>query len=69
MSKILVMTFRNEEGRAFRIRLRYPREDLSSQDVNAVMDLILARNVFATSGGDLVEKVGAQIVETSTTSL
>ncbi|WP_438317227.1 DUF2922 domain-containing protein [Candidatus Caldatribacterium sp. SIUC1] len=69
MSKILVMTFRNEEGRAFRIRLRYPREDLSPQDVNAVMDLILARNIFATSGGDLVEKVGAQIVETSTTSL
>jgi|UniRef100_A0A7V3YET4 hypothetical protein len=69
MSKILVMTFRNEEGRAFRIRLRYPREDLSPQDVNAVMDLILARNVFATSGGDLVEKVGAQVVETNTTSL
>jgi hypothetical protein len=69
MSKILVMTFRNEEGRAFRIRLRYPREDLSPQDVSAVMDLILVRNVFATSGGDLVEKVGAQVVETNTTSL
>ncbi|MEN3203586.1 MAG: DUF2922 domain-containing protein [Atribacterota bacterium] len=69
MSKILVMTFRNEEGQAFRVRLRYPREDLTSEDVANVMDLILARNIFATSGGDLVEKVGAQVVETNATAL
>lgn len=69
MSKVLVMTFRNEGGQVFRIRLRYPRENLHSDDVAQVMDLILARNVFATSGGDLVEKVGAQLVETSATAL
>lgn len=69
MSRILVMTFRNEEGRAFRIRLRYPKENLQPEEVGNVMDLILTRNVFATSGGDLVEKVGAQIVETNTTAL
>lgn len=69
MSKVLVMAFRNEEGQAFRLRLRYPRENLSSEEVAQVMDLILARNVFATSGGDLVEKIGAQIVETNATAL
>lgn len=69
MSKVLVMSFRNEEGQTFRIRLRYPREDLRAEDVAGVMDLILNRNVFATSGGDLVEKIGAQLVETNATSL
>lgn len=69
MSKILVMTFQNEEGQTFRVRLRYPREDLTSEDVANVMDLILARNIFATSGGDLVAKVGAQVVETNATTL
>lgn len=69
MSKVLVMAFRNEEGQTFRIRLRYPRESLRPEDVTQVMDLILARNVFATSGGDLVEKIGAQIVETNATAL
>lgn len=69
MSKVLVMSFRNEEGQTFRIRLRYPREDLRAEDVAGVMDLILDRNIFATSGGDLVEKIGAQLVETNATSL
>lgn len=63
------MAFRNEEGQAFRIRLRYPRENLNSEEVAQVMDLILARNIFATPGGDLVEKIGAQIVATNTTTL
>lgn len=69
MSKVLVMSFRNEEGQTFRIRLRYPREDLRAEDVAGVMDLILDRNIFATSSGDLVEKIGAQLVETNATSL
>lgn len=63
------MTFKNEAGQNVNIRLNYPRENLTPEAVSAVMDTIIAKNVFATTGGDLVEKVGAYIEELSRTSL
>lgn len=69
MARVLVMTFKNEAGQNVNIRLNYPRENLTPEAVSAVMDTIIAKNVFATTGGDLVEKVGAYIEELSRTSL
>lgn len=69
MAKVLVMTFKNEAGRNVNVRVNYPRENLTGQEVDAVMDTILQKNIFPTTGGDLVEKVGAQIVETTVTAL
>lgn len=69
MARVLVMTFKNESGQNVNVRLNYPRENLTSEEVDAVMDTIVAKNIFATTGGDLVEKVGAYIEELSRTSL
>lgn len=69
MAKVLVMTFKNEAGQNVNVRVNYPRENLTGQEVDAVMDTILQKNIFPTTGGDLVEKVGAQIVETTVTAL
>ncbi|MBC7218219.1 MAG: DUF2922 domain-containing protein [Candidatus Caldatribacterium sp.] len=69
MAKVLVMTFKNEAGQNVNVRVNYPRENLTGTEVDAVMDVILAKNIFPTTGGDLVEKVGAQIVETTVTVL
>jgi len=37
--------------------------------VQTVMDDIIAKNVFATTGGDIVSKVRATIVDTTETTL
>lgn len=69
MAKVLVMTFENEAGQEVNLRVNYPKDNLTSQEVDNVMSLIISKNIFPTTGGDLVEKVGAQIVETTTTTV
>ena len=38
-------------------------------EVEAVMDSIISRNIFTTTGGDLVSKVKAEVVEREVTTL
>lgn len=66
--KVLVLTFKNEEGENVSLRLRYPKETLTNQQVNTLMDTIISKNIFATSGGDLTEKVSAVIQDTASQS-
>lgn len=63
--KTLVLTFKNEEGQNTSIRLRYPKDDLTSAQVKTLMDTIIQKNIFATTGGDLVSKVSAVIEDSA----
>lgn len=67
MAKVLILTFKNEAGQKVNLRVQNPKENLTAQEVEAVMDLILEKNIFPTLGGDLTEKVGAEVVETTAT--
>lgn len=58
----LEMSFRNAEGRRVTLSVLNPRGDLTGQEVREAMDAIVASNVFTSSGGDLVEVVGARLV-------
>jgi len=62
MSATLQMIFSNTEGRNNTISVADPNPELTSVEVEAVMDSIITKNVFITSGGDLVGKVRAQVV-------
>jgi len=62
MSTTLQMIFSNEMGRNSTISLADPEEQLSSEEIEAVMDSIVAKDIFNTAGGDIVGKVRAQIV-------
>lgn len=62
MSATLQMIFSNTEGRNSTISVADPDAEVTPGEVEAVMDSIITKNVFETSGGDLVEKVRAQIV-------
>ncbi|NSW77343.1 MAG: DUF2922 domain-containing protein [Candidatus Atribacteria bacterium] len=55
------MTFQNEAGRNVSLRLRYPKGTLTNQEVKTLMDTIIQKNIFASTGGDLVGKVSAVI--------
>jgi hypothetical protein len=67
--KTLVMTFLNEMGSRASITLPGIRDDVTELEVIAVMDSIIAKNIFSTSGGDLVTKHSAQITERTVTAL
>lgn len=63
MDKNLELIFKNVAGKNARLSIQNPKEDLTTQEVEALMNDIIDKNVFETSGGDLVEIVGARIVQ------
>ncbi|MGL5646333.1 MAG: DUF2922 domain-containing protein [Clostridium sp.] len=64
---VLKMAFKNEEGKQTTITLKNIKENLDSEAVEAAMDAIVAQNIFSSAGGNLVEKIDAEIVETTVT--
>lgn len=76
--KRLYMTFLDEDGKKVNITLNNPKNyddgdypSLADQDtaIEAVMDTIIAKNIFTTTGGDLVDKVDARIVTYSSSDV
>jgi len=47
------MTFKNTYGNNYSIQLRYPKEDLTTTEVENVMNTIITKNIISTKGGNL----------------
>ncbi len=62
MERTLYLTFMNEAGRRQSLTLSDPVEELDAGDVEAAMDLIIEKNIFKGSGGELVAAVEAKVV-------
>lgn len=65
MARVLEMTFNTELGNSKTMRVIDAKDPLSSAEVTAVMDAIIAKNIFSSTGGDLTGKIKAQIVTTT----
>ncbi|MBP1744940.1 MAG: hypothetical protein H6Q58_1918 [Firmicutes bacterium] len=63
------MSFLNEEGRKATVRLNTVKEDVTELEVQSAMDVILAKNIFSSKGGDLKLKDSAVIVNRENTEL
>ena len=61
MVKTLEMVFRNENGKEIIISMVEPKENLTLAAVNLVMQDIIAKNIFSTKSGNLVQIVEARI--------
>ncbi|GAB2538175.1 DUF2922 domain-containing protein [Gracilibacillus alcaliphilus] len=61
--KKLELQFENEEGKTTTISLDQPLEPVDAEAVNAAMDTIIAENAFESSGGELIAKKAARVVE------
>jgi hypothetical protein len=68
-TKTLRMVFRNEAGKNVTISLDSPRADVTPAEIEAAMDLVIARNIFTSSGGDLVSKQDIRIIDSTTNDL
>ena len=64
-TKILRMVFANQAGGSVTINLDNPRADLTPADITTAMDVIIAKNIFTSNGGDLVAKKDAKIIDTA----
>ncbi len=62
MSTTLQMIFSNEEGRNTTLSLPDPDPALTATEVETVMDSVITRNIFQTTGGEITGKVRAQVV-------
>jgi hypothetical protein len=63
------MNFLNESGKKVAVRISGAREDLTDAEVSAAMDLIIAKNIFASTGGDLKYKDSAAVTDKTSTDL
>lgn len=61
MTKTLEMVFRNRDGKEVVMSLADPRDNVTKAEVDAVMQDILAKNVFTTKGGELAQVADARI--------
>ena len=61
--KRLELIFENEMGKNVTYSLDEPIEPADPVAVNAAMDTIIEQNTFTSSGGDIIKKKAARIVE------
>lgn len=59
----LRLVFKNQAGSNYTISLDEPVDTLTSAEIEQAMDLIIARNIISTSGGDLVVKQDIKIID------
>jgi len=64
--KVLRMTFTNAAGKPVTMTLDQPKEGITSAEIETVMDEIITKDIFFTSGGGLVSKRDIKIVDTKT---
>lgn len=69
MKKVLEMGFRNEAGKVVNILLSDPKDTLTKSEVTTLMQDVIAKNIFSTNDGDLVQIVDAVIRISDVTEL
>jgi len=67
MSVNLQLVFRTAGGSRRTISVEDPKDDLTDEQVQAAMSTIMAKNIFTTADGDLVEALEARRVTTTIT--
>ena len=53
----LDLVFRNAAGKKVTLNIEEPKTGVTKAEIDAAMQVVVANNVFNTSGGDIVEAV------------
>ena len=69
MVKTLELVFRNESGQSVTISLADPKDGLTLAEAQNVMQDMIAKSIFNSKGGNLIEAVDARIRSRDTVSL
>lgn len=65
MAKKLELVFKNASDKSVKITVDDTRENITPAEVKTAMESIVAKNVFTSTGGDLVGVQGARIIDTN----
>ena len=57
----LDLVFRNAAGKKYTLNIEEPKSGVTKAEIDAAMQVVVANNVFNTSGGDIVEAVEGRI--------
>jgi hypothetical protein len=69
MAKKIELIFKNEAGKNVVLSLDNPTEPVNPALVAHVMEQVIAEHAFVSSGGALVSKYAARIVERNVTDI
>lgn len=69
LQRTLEMDFATELNKTHRIRVYDAREDLTSSEIAAAMDTIVAKDIFKGGGGELTGKIAARVVTRETEAI
>lgn len=67
MERKLVMSFKDVMGSKFNLIVNSVKEDVTEEEIGAIMDAVLTTGAIVSKNGDLVEKLSAVIVDTTET--
>ena len=69
MTRTLKLGFKNADGKEVNILLPNPKDGLTKVEAVATQTMIIARNLFASTGGDLVSALDPVVLTQDTAAL
>ena len=61
----LDLIFRNAAGKKVTLNIEEPKSGVTKAEIDAAMQVVVANNVFNTSGGDIMEAVEGRLRTTT----
>ena len=61
----LDLIFKNAAGKKVTLNIEEPKNGVTKAEIDAAMQVVVANNVFNTSGGDIVEAVEGRLRTTT----
>ncbi|KRQ87722.1 hypothetical protein ABG79_00524 [Caloramator mitchellensis] len=60
--KTLQMVFQNQAGKNVSVNIPYVKDGITVEEIRSLMQLIISKNIFETTGGDLIAAMSANVV-------
>ena len=57
----LDLVFKNAAGKKVTLNIEEPKANVTKAEIDAAMGVVVTNNVFATSGGDIVEALEGRL--------
>lgn len=66
MDKTLQMVFLNNSGKNVTLSVSNVKDSVTPDEIKTIMDLVVQKNIFSSTGGDLKSVMSASIVARDT---
>jgi len=67
--QVLRLSWRNQAGRIYSMTINNPVNNITPEQIEAFMNMVVQKNIILSSGGDLVAPADAHLVDTTDNDL